>query len=42
VYWLESFVRERVDIKRAINYGGWAGAYGDDFVELFAEMKALL
>jgi chromosome partitioning protein len=42
VYWLESFVRDRVDIKRAIHYGGWAGAYGTDFVDLFEEMKILL
>jgi chromosome partitioning protein len=42
VYWLENFVRDRVDIKRAIHYGGWAAGYGSDFVDLFAEMKTFL
>ncbi len=42
VYWLQNFVRDRVDIKRAIHYGGWAGEYGNDFVELFNEMKTFL
>ena len=38
VHWLETYVPDRVDVKRAIHYGGWAQEYTSDFVKLFKEI----
>ena len=42
VDWLEAYIPDRVDVKRAIHYGGWAGQYGTDFVQLFDSLDQLL
>jgi chromosome partitioning protein len=41
VYWLETSIPDRVDVKRAIHYGGWAAQYGQDFEDLFEEIEGL-
>jgi chromosome partitioning protein len=39
VHWLETFIPERVDVKRAIHFGGWAQQYTSDFVDLFKAIE---
>jgi len=41
VHWLRNYVPDRVDVKRAIHFGGWAQKYTSDFVELFKEIETL-
>jgi len=42
VFWLKSYIPDRVDVKRAIHFGGWAQQYTSDFVDLFKEIERLV
>jgi chromosome partitioning protein len=42
VYWLQNYVPDRVDVKRAIHYGGWAQHYTSEFVNLFKEIEGIV
>jgi chromosome partitioning protein len=39
VYWLETFIPDRVDVKRAIHFGGWAQRHTGDFADLFKTIE---
>jgi|GEM_PF-3244300 hypothetical protein len=42
VHWLENYVPDRVDVKRAIHFGGWAQQYTSDFVNLFKAIEKIV
>ncbi|MCX8089820.1 MAG: AAA family ATPase [Verrucomicrobiae bacterium] len=42
VFWLNTFIPDRVDVKRAIHYGGWAQRYTGDFEKLFKEIETIV
>jgi hypothetical protein len=39
---LENYVPDRVDVKRAIHFGGWAQQYTSDFVNLFKAIEKIV